>query len=235
MSEDGKTGRKVSIGVFGLTSCGGDQMALFNCEDETLTLGRLFGLAAFDLFDVERKPLELDVALVEGAVAHEEDRDRLVSIRKAAKTLIALGTCATFGGLMDSSGGAEPYPLKEFVQVDFALPGCPVERPELLRVLGSLAHRDLPVVEDKSVCFECKLQENVCLLKEKQAMCLGPVTTGGCGALCVTHRLTCRGCRGPLVDANGGSMVDLLQAKGWPRDEVRRTLETFARGWLRLP
>ncbi len=229
-----RDGRKITIGVFGLTSCGGDQMALFNCEDEFFTLGRSFEIAAYDLVDVERQPAELDAALVEGAVTHEEDRDRLTRIRKTAKVLVAMGTCAAYGGVMARHPGPDPSPLKEFVQVDFTLPGCPVERHELRRVLGSLVHGDLPVVEDKSVCFECKLQENTCALKEKKALCLGPVTTGGCSALCVNYRLTCRGCRGPLVDANGESMVNLLQSKGWPREEARRSLETFARGWLKL-
>ncbi|HEY3314587.1 MAG TPA: NADH:ubiquinone oxidoreductase [Bacillota bacterium] len=232
---DRAKGRKISVGVFGLTSCGGDQLVLLNCEDESFTLGKAVNLVAYDLVDLGRIPSDMDAALVEGAVVQEEDRDRLTRIRKNAKVLVALGTCAAFGGVMSGHPETKPSPVREFVQVDFTLPGCPVEPQELTRVLGSLIHGDLPVVEDKSVCFECRLQENTCLLKEKKGLCLGPVTTGGCSARCVSYRLTCRGCRGPLVDANAEAMVSSLQAKGWPREEALRSLNTFARDWVRLP
>ena len=226
---------KLALGVFSLTSCGGDQMALLNCEDEFFTLSRSFDLCAYDLVDIERPSADLDVALVEGAVVHQRDRERLLRIRETAKVLVAMGTCAAFGGVMACRPGSDARPLRDFIQVDFTLPGCPVERLELLRALGSLLHGDLPAIDDKSVCFECRVQENTCALKEKRALCLGPVTTGGCSALCVTYKLTCRGCRGPLVDANGQSMINLLLSKGWSRDEIRRALETFARGWLKVP
>lgn len=236
MSDDVRTrDRKISVGVFGMTSCGGDQLMLFNCEDEFFTLGKSINLVACDLVDLGRIPSEMDVALVEGAVAVDVDRERLARIRKNSKVLVAMGTCAAFGGVMASHPKVKPNPLREFVTVDFTLPGCPVEPRELTRVLGSLIHGDLPVIEDKSVCFECKLQENACVLKDHKALCLGPVTTGGCLALCVSHHLTCRGCRGPLIDANVESMISSLQAKGWSRDEIVKSLNTFACDWVRLP
>ena len=41
----------------------------------------------------------LDVAFVEGVVATERDLETLKEIRARAKTLVALGTCAVWGGL----------------------------------------------------------------------------------------------------------------------------------------
>jgi hypothetical protein len=58
-------------------------------------------------------------------------------------------------------------------------------------------------IEGFSVCNECRFVGKDCLL-EKGELCLGPITLGGCGAICTASGYPCEGCRGPLLDLEFG-------------------------------
>jgi coenzyme F420-reducing hydrogenase gamma subunit len=77
---------KPIIGIFGLTSCAGDQLAILNCEDELVRLAN-----AFDIKDWEMAQTNND------RQAHSRDLEALKEIRKRSKILVALGTCAIGG------------------------------------------------------------------------------------------------------------------------------------------
>ncbi|MBI2914769.1 MAG: NADH:ubiquinone oxidoreductase [Firmicutes bacterium] len=244
------------IGVFGLTSCAGDQLALINCEDEVLDLASEFQISSFSMAQSVNDDSELDVAFVEGAVVTPGDESRLKDIRSKARLLVALGTCATWGGVAGGVGGqtiremyqevyrtgrniyeySPPAPLRDFVEVDAAVPGCPVEKHDLLRGLSGLLYGLLPLAHDYSVCFECKPKENPCQLFTGLKSCSGPVTAGGCGARCPSHNVRCRGCRGPLEADSLESRLRMLTAAGGDGsgpilgpEEACRALCTFSR------
>jgi len=60
-----------------------------------------------------------------------------------------------------------------------------------------------------SVCFECKLAGNPCRLLEKK-ICLGPITAGGCGAICVSGGSPCYGCFGLKEGAQIDNLLNTL-------------------------
>ncbi|MFN8547496.1 MAG: NADH:ubiquinone oxidoreductase, partial [Candidatus Eisenbacteria bacterium] len=91
---------KPKVGIFGLTGCAGDQLQILNCEDELLRLAERIDL--IDWVMVRSKndhATPLDLAFVEGVVATERDLDSLKAIRARSRVLVAIGTCAVFGGL----------------------------------------------------------------------------------------------------------------------------------------
>jgi sulfhydrogenase subunit delta len=102
---------KPTVGIFGLTGCAGDQLVMLNCEDQLLDL-----VAAIDIRDflmassANDEECLLDVALVEGAVLTERDEGKLKRIRERARLLVAVGTCAVWGGVaaMQAQGGDRP-------------------------------------------------------------------------------------------------------------------------------
>jgi F420-non-reducing hydrogenase small subunit len=49
--------------------------------------------------DVKEPPEGIDIAFVTGAVRNAENQERLEKIRRRAQTLVALGTCACYGGV----------------------------------------------------------------------------------------------------------------------------------------
>jgi sulfhydrogenase subunit delta len=237
------------VGVFGLTGCAGDQLVILNCEDELLELVELLDIRDFLMASSENDvAARLDVALVEGAVLSLRDEERLRTIRARSDVLVALGTCAMYGGVpvMDrehdraellkqvygEAGGrydARPTrALHEVVPVDLAIPGCPIEKDEFLDAVASILRGDPPLRREQPVCVECRLREGRCLLTLPGGFCLGPVTAGGCHARCPAMGVGCVGCRGPAVDANLPSALALFEERGVPREEVLRKMRTFA-------
>lgn len=237
------------LGVFGLTGCAGDQLAVLNCEDELLALVARVDLRDFLTASSENDTVcDLDVALVEGAVLSRRDEAALRRIRERSGILVALGTCAVWGGVAamdrfadrgvllrevygEAGAGYDSLParaLHEVVPVDLRLPGCPVERHELLGAVASLLRGDLPLQPSYPVCTECKMRENACLLADPEVVCCGSLTAAGCGARCPSLGVPCVGCRGPSRDANVAAAVAIFEGRGVPRDEVLRKLRTFA-------
>ena len=86
-----------------------------------------------------RKSDEYDVAVVEGSVVSDENAERLKLIREKSKVLIALGACATLGGvqagLYGENNKPRSTPLHQHVKVDYFVRGCPVKTSEFLSLL----------------------------------------------------------------------------------------------------
>jgi Coenzyme F420-reducing hydrogenase, gamma subunit len=118
-------------------------------------------------------------------------------------------------------------PLAEHVRVDVKLSGCPINGAQFLAVTASLLRDHMPHITSKPVCLECKLRENPCVLIENDLPCLGPITAGGCGALCPTVGAACYGCWGPSQEPQMDAMATILQEKGFSLEEVQSRLFAF--------
>jgi len=240
---------KPKVGVFGITGCAGDQLVILNCEDQLMDILKMLDIRSFHTaISKNDEKCNLDIAFVEGAVLQPEEITLLKEIRKRSRLLVALGTCAVWGGVaaMKNEVSREKLknqiygppgkmfksipaqPLHSFVKVDFSISGCPIEKEQFLQAVASLVHGDVPVLPKYAVCTECKTSENTCLLVEKSELCLGPITVGGCNARCPSYGLPCSGCRGPVEEANIASEVDILKEKEFTWRDIRNQLRTFA-------
>ena len=244
--------RKLRVAIAGLTACSGCQLSLLNCEDE---LSGLLGLFEFSFFPMACSSAELsgnyDAALVEGCLSMPHERALLLELRERSRYLIAVGTCAVWGGVAALRNGedrarlrrqvygesavagetTEPVPLGRIVTVDAVITGCPPEKEELLTHLTGLAWGALPAAVDYPVCTECKMRENLCLLTERDELCLGPLTFGGCRARCPSLSVACEGCRGPVPEANLKEALQLFAQKGFDRKDVIERLRRFCPEW----
>ncbi len=174
---------KPRVGIFGLTGCAGDQLQILNCEDELLRLAASITIVDWVMAKSDNDhTCRLDVAFVEGVVATELDLEILKTIRARTNFLVAIGTCAVWGGLpamrndlppgilereisRDAAtfpGTVEALPATHFVRFDFLLPGCPIERHEFLAMVNSLLFGTVPELPAIPVCQECKTRENAC-------------------------------------------------------------------------
>jgi coenzyme F420-reducing hydrogenase gamma subunit len=242
------TTSKPKVGIFGLTGCAGDQLAILNCEDELLTLVELLDVREFLMASSSTAdPGHLDLALVEGAVATRRDEERLRRIRERSDRLVAIGTCAVWGGvavldrfadrgaLFDDIYGpvgrtydqAPARALHDVVRVDLAITGCPIEKHEFLDAVAGLLNGNPPESPGYPVCAECRMRECTCLLIEYGAPCCGAVTAAGCNARCPALGVPCIGCRGPAPDANVAALAEVMAARGLPLDAARLRLESF--------
>lgn len=73
-------------------------MSFLDIDERILDLAQKVEFTASPITDIKRPP-EVDIALIEGAVANEENVEVLKLFRERAKFLIALGDCAVFGNL----------------------------------------------------------------------------------------------------------------------------------------
>lgn len=241
--------QKPKIGIFSLTGCGGDQLMILNLENVLLELLSRFDIKDFQEGSSYREETDLDIALVEGSVSTETDLKTLKEIRERSKMLIALGDCAIGGCVQAMRNGQmsmaermkkvygvdedyydvlEPKGLAEHVKVDLEVPGCPIEKEEIVRAVTSLLHGDMPEEIDYPVCVECKLNGYLCVLVEKGMPCLGPIITAGCDARCPGLGLDCIGCRGPIRDeTNAAAELDVLLEKGYDEKYIVNRLRFF--------
>jgi len=222
---------KPTVAVFKFSSCDGCQLSLLNMEDELLDLAAAVDIAFFLEATRAARPGPYDIAIVEGSVTTEHEASRIEEIRSEAKTLIALGTCATAGGIqalrnfadasqLASAVYAHPEylnyletskPVSAYVKPDLELWGCPVNKGQVLEVITSLLAGRKPNLPTHTVCMECKQRGTSCVLVDSGTLCLGPVTQTGCGAICPALRRGCYGCFGPAGQANLKSLSGVLQ------------------------
>ena len=231
-----------SLAVYKFSSCDGCQLSILNLEDELLDLAEAFDIAYFLEATRSARPGPYDIAIVEGSVTTEHEVERIQEIRRDARTLIALGTCAAAGGIQalrnfaDAAGLASivyPHteylnylpnsrPLSECVKVDLELWGCPVNKAQVAEVLVALLNGRRPSLPSHTVCLECKRRGNPCVLVESGALCLGPVTQAGCGAICPASGRGCYGCFGPARGANINALAAVLRSQeSWPGETAQ--------------
>jgi len=121
----------------------------------------------------------------------------------------------------------QPTPISDYVQVDFSIPGCPPDNKQILEFIKDVVMGKMHHDYDKPVCFECRMNENRCLLLTEGKPCLGPITKGGCNAICTNAGWECWGCRGHTPDANIDVMIKLLQEKGFKKGFVDKRMRAF--------
>jgi len=239
---------KPKIGIFSFTCCEGCQLEIVNCEDELLDIVGAVEIVSFGMAQSNNLDVDMDIAFVEGTIVQPREVEDLKKIRERSNLLIAIGACATYGGvaaidrdrsrdelkkIVYGEDGAfiptiKPSPLYEHVKVDFSIQGCPIEKHQFIKAVGYLLHGDLPILPDYPVCTECKRKENECVLVHHKIPCLGPITRAGCDARCPSHYQGCDGCFGPIEEANVAMEYNVLREMGIEKDEIARMVGVFA-------
>jgi coenzyme F420-reducing hydrogenase gamma subunit len=214
--------RKPTLAVWKFASCDGCQLSLLDCEDELLAVAGAVKIASFLEASSAVLPGPYDLSLVEGSITTPHDAERIQAIRKNSRFLVAIGACATAGGIQALRNFADveeftrvvyarpeyietlqhSSAISEHVKVDFELRGCPVNKAQLLEVVSAFLHKRRPNIPSHSVCLECKARGTVCVMVAQGIPCLGPVTQAGCGAICPAYQRGCYGCFGPQENPN---------------------------------
>lgn len=143
--------------------------------------------------------------------------------------------------------------LDQVVPVEYYLPGCPPEAKWTLAAVEAILSGELPppgsvIGMDVTVCDECPRERHekkithfyrpyeiipdpdICLL-EQGLFCAGIATRAGCGALCPSVNMGCRGCYGPNegVEDQGarliGAIASVIDAE--TPEEIDAVLDTL--------
>jgi len=160
--------RKVKVATVWLDGCSGCHMSLLDMDAAIISLGRKIDVVYGPLVDAQEFPEDVDVTLVEGAVSSQDDLNKVRKIRQRTQVLVSLGDCAITGNVpamrnnipvnrllqrvyIDGAEGKKQIPtdgvpallkqarpLREFVKVDYSLPGCPPPAKLILGLITEL-------------------------------------------------------------------------------------------------
>jgi sulfhydrogenase subunit delta len=238
---------KPRLAVFKFASCDGCQLSLLDCEDELLAVADAVEIAYFVEARRRTRSGPYDVTLVEGSVTTPEEVERIKEVRRQTRFLVAIGACATAGGIQalrnwanvsDFTEAVYPHPeyietladsqpISAYVPVDFELRGCPISKSQLLELVTSLLIGRKPRVPSYSVCLECTRRGVVCLPVSQGVPCLGPAVQAGCGAICPAYNRGCYGCFGPAPSGNPDALVEQWLALGQSTTAVAHAFRSF--------
>ena len=238
---------KPRVAIFDFACCEGCQLQIVNLEEEILDL-----LGVADVVEwreaMSEQSHEYDIAIIEGSITRPEDEEKIQIIRSRAKILVALGACATIGGInklknnfdlddvkkcvykedadMPHLETAMTKAVDEVVKVDYKIHGCPIDKKEFAYVVKCLLLGKKPEIPEYPVCVECKAQGNICVWERGQ-ICLGPITRAGCGSRCPSVGFRCFGCRGCIDKPNVTAAKDVIEKYGLTVEDLKSKMVLF--------
>lgn len=234
---------KPKVAFFDFTCCEGCQLQMANKEETLADFLNLVEIVNFREISSSNRQ-DYDIAFIEGSISRKDQIDRAVKIRSQAQLVVALGTCAVYGGVNKSANSRSVsennkmvYPdmpkesipvqsIDEVIKVDLHIPGCPVSKKEVEQIVIHLITGADFQYEKYPVCIECKRNMNHCLLDEGK-ICFGPVTRAGCDAPCPTGKLPCYGCRGPAEETNWDALKEVFYNNGFTDEDIQQKLNLF--------
>jgi len=240
--------RKPRLGIFKYSCCAGCQFQLiYFIERVKEVLGAVEIVYGKMETDSESVNGPFDAALIEGAITEAEQADQLKMVRRQSKYLVPIGSCAVNGGIpaiknmspeleiqarvyqdLTPMHSMRAHAVDEYVRVDAVVRGCPIGERDLYEQVASLLLDRKPYMVEHCVCVDCKMKGYPCLLVMEKVPCMGPVTNGGCGALCPSSGRGCYGCWGPMTNANSTALAERFEEMGLPPDEIVRRFSMFA-------
>jgi F420-non-reducing hydrogenase small subunit len=175
----------VKILLLGLSGDTGCQIAALGLHDVLISILKANELVyAPTLMDAKEIPDQIDVAILEGGVRTEHEVEITKKVREHSSVLIALGSCACFGGVpglanlqqgdellkrvYSEQKGTIPsemptldhllpkqQAISDYVNVDFRIPGCPPETGDIATILTTLLGGGTPELCKTDVCEQC--------------------------------------------------------------------------------
>jgi coenzyme F420-reducing hydrogenase gamma subunit len=147
---------KIKVGWFSFSCCEDSTVVFTDLLDEHWEEWRkIFDFRHARVMKSKNIMDEFDVAFVEGAIASEEQEEKVKEIRERSKRLVAVGACACIGMPSAQRNNFSPEQLQEIqflmdrfkmapkvmklsevVKVDYEVPGCPMNPDDFVKKVG---------------------------------------------------------------------------------------------------
>jgi NAD-reducing hydrogenase small subunit len=171
--------KKIRLATVWLDGCAGCHMSVLDIDEAILGVAARTDVVYGPLVDAQEFPKAVDVTIIEGAVSSQEDLEKVNTIRKRSKLVVALGDCAVTGNVPAMRNqiparklleriyveGAQEnkcipadgvptllrqaIPVHQVVKVDLHVPGCPPPAPAIAYVIGELLEGRVPNLASK--------------------------------------------------------------------------------------
>jgi F420-non-reducing hydrogenase small subunit len=216
-----------------MTSCSGCISTLFSLDIFPQFLEKT-KIAYFPYITDEEKLESYDMALIEGCIIQESQIQLIQEIRRVAKKIYLLGSCAAFGGMINLSEKKRGDPISNYIEVDGIIPGCPPPSNLFGNCLMDLLENKMIKLSNRNQCYSCPLRESLdyefktkitklipnnrdinsaqnpkCFLSQG-VLCLGPVTREGCENKCIIKGMPCESCLGPPSKSSCSNIYNFL-------------------------
>ncbi len=133
---------KTRVATIWLSGCSGCHMSFLDQDELLIELAKKIQLVYSPIVDIKTFPENVDVTLVEGAVANEEQLNLLKEAREKTKILISLGDCAVTGNvtaLRNTLKESDKAVLEmAFIDTSEVNPQIPTDVPKLLKKVHPL-------------------------------------------------------------------------------------------------
>lgn len=166
--------RKAKLATVWLDGCSGCHMSFLDLDQRLIDIAPHIELVYSPLVDNKVFPADVDVTIVEGAVASDHDLHKIRHIREHTKILVSLGDCAVTGNVPSMRNPFEVdqlfdrayrenvahapqkptvslptlldrvMPVHEAVKVDVFVPGCPPPADAIAFVVTELLAGRMP-------------------------------------------------------------------------------------------
>ncbi|MFX1572595.1 MAG: hypothetical protein ACFFB0_07595 [Promethearchaeota archaeon] len=122
--------------------------------------------------------------------------------------------------------------VKEIIDVDMFIPGCPPKTENIVAALSYLVTRlkegSKSRDQDKCVCDNCDLFNEGCFLDQGK-LCYGPITASGCNLMCPNNSDICYGCFKYTINPGekAKSLKNIINDLDDLDDEIKRSFHQF--------
>jgi NAD-reducing hydrogenase small subunit len=137
---------RLRIATAWLGGCSGCHMSFLDLDEWLVDLAQRVEVVYSPIIDVKRYPENVDVCLIEGAVANEDNLEMLHTIRRNTRLLVSFGDCAVTGNVTAMRNPLGP-PEKVLRRAYLETVDVQPRLPEAKGILPALLERVYPLHE----------------------------------------------------------------------------------------
>ncbi len=129
---------KVTLAADWLDACAGCEMSLLDIDERIVPLLEKVQITSSPITDLKHPPKEgVDVGILTGSVSNTDQEEIAKMMRKRCKILIAMGDCATFGGIctMRNYFKTEDVLRRGYLETESTVDGKIPRSPEIATLL----------------------------------------------------------------------------------------------------
>lgn len=171
---------KARVATIWLDGCSGCHMSFLDMDERLVDLAGKIDLVYGPYVDIKEFPRDVDLTLVEGAVANEHDLKKIKTVRENSGMVVSFGDCAVTGNVpaMRNQFGVQAVfdrgyyenvtegprtpdesipallekvkPVHHIIDVDLHIPGCPPSADTIYFALSEILEGRIPELSGKT-------------------------------------------------------------------------------------